>query len=260
MKAMWLALILVTTGLAGCATPAEPDETNDGTNETSELDCAPPETAPEGVTEELDGPVAVMDTNHGTIVLLLHCEQTPQTVQNFGHLAEDGFYDEVKFHRVIGPGGSFPNGFMIQAGDPLTKNDSAEERWGSGGPGYTILDEFACEDGTTTNEWSGYREASDQCDDHGGFALSHDEAGVLSMANTGQARTGGSQWFITLDATPHLDGTHAVFGKVVDGMDVVREIGDVETDGQDRPVEPVIIESLTIEGELPGVELETFPR
>ncbi|MDX1612354.1 MAG: peptidylprolyl isomerase, partial [Candidatus Thermoplasmatota archaeon] len=145
-------------------------------------------------------------------------------------------------------------------GDPLTKDDANKDRWGTGGPGYTILDEFACQDGTISNDHQGYQEPSNQCDAHGGFAKLHDQPGVLSMANTGQEKTGGSQFFITLDATPHLDGHHPIFGQVVAGMDVVDEIGSVETDNRDRPVEPVIIESVEIQGDLPGVTVQKYQR
>lgn len=105
-------------------------------------------------------------------------------------------------------------GFMLQGGDPTGT--------GRGGPGYTIEDEFHPQ-------------------------LKHDAAGVLSMANAGPD-TGGSQFFVTLDATPWLDGKHAVFGRVVDGMDVVREIGGVETGRGDRPKEDVVMEEVTVDG------------
>jgi cyclophilin family peptidyl-prolyl cis-trans isomerase len=104
------------------------------------------------------------------------------------------------------------DGFMIQGGDPTGT--------GRGGPGYKIPDEF-------------------------GKGLAHDEAGMLSMANAGP-NTGGSQFFITLAATPWLDGKHAIFGKVVKGMEVVREIGKVSTGSGDRPMNDVVMKSVSI--------------
>ena len=150
--------------------------------------------------------IAVFDTNMGEFEIELFEDKTPITTKNFIDLAQEGFYDGVIFHRII-------DGFMIQGGDPTGT--------GMGGPGSTIEDEFTPE-------------------------LTHESEGILSMANTGRPHTGGSQFFITLAATPWLDGHHTVFGKVIKGMEVVREIGHVKTGPQDRPVHDVVINKITI--------------
>ncbi|MFQ3475558.1 peptidylprolyl isomerase [Halonotius sp. F2-221B] len=167
-------------------------------------------------------PTATLQTNHGDITVELFEERAPNTVGNFIGLAtgskewtdpetgdtvtNEPLYDDVLFHRVI-------DDFMIQGGDPTGT--------GRGGPGYEFDDEFHDE-------------------------LTHDKAGILSMANSGP-NTNGSQFFITLDATPHLDGKHSVFGEVTDGMDVVEEIGSVPTDRNDKPREDVVLESVDVE-------------
>lgn len=150
--------------------------------------------------------IAVFETNLGNFSVELFEDETPITTENFIDLAEKGFYDGVIFHRVI-------DGFMIQGGDP--------EGTGMGGPGYTIEDEFR--------------------DD-----LRFDGEGILAMANTGMPHTGGSQFFITLDKTPWLNGHHTIFGKVKEGMDVVRRIGHSETDMADCPLEDVVIKTIEI--------------
>jgi peptidyl-prolyl cis-trans isomerase B (cyclophilin B) len=127
--------------------------------------------------------VATIVTKRGTIRLKLHDDKAPKTVANFEKLVKRGFYDGLKFHRVI------PN-FMIQAGCPLGT--------GTGGPGYTFADEFHKD-------------------------LKHDGPGVLSMANAGP-NTNGSQFFITHVATPWLDRKHSIFGRVIEGQEVVDAI------------------------------------
>lgn len=156
--------------------------------------------------------IAKLHTNRGIIDLELFETTTPKTVANFTKLAGEGFYDGVKFHRVI-------KGFMIQGGDPLTKDDAASARWGTGGPGYTFEDEIG--------------------DANGNFA------GTISMANAGP-NTNGSQFFINTKDNNFLDTKHTVFGKVTGGMDVVAMIEDSAVNGQDRPVEPVVIEKLEV--------------
>ena len=120
----------------------------------------------------------------GEVVIELFDTDAPKTVNNFVFLARQGYFDGITFHRVI-------PGFMAQTGDPTGT--------GRGGPGYTIEDEFSPN-------------------------LRHDVPGILSMANKGTPKSGGSQFFITFVPTPHLDGKHSVFGKVVAGMDVVNKI------------------------------------
>lgn len=155
---------------------------------------------------------AVFETNMGTFKVELFESQMPITTKNFIDLAENGFYDDTKFHRVI-------EDFMIQGGDPLSKDDSLKARWGTGGPGYKIKDEFA-------EELSNTR-------------------GTIAMANAGP-NTGGSQFFINVVGNTFLDSKHPVFGKVVEGMDIVDDIVGVETDGQDKPVEDVVVKKVTI--------------
>jgi peptidyl-prolyl cis-trans isomerase B (cyclophilin B) len=134
---------------------------------------------------------ATIITEKGTIVAELFDEETPGTVANFEKLANDGFYDGTRFHRVI-------DNFMIQGGDPLSK-DPNHPRVGTGGPGYTIK----CETHRNTHRH---------------------QAGTLSMAHAGKD-TGGSQFFICHSPQGHLDGKHTVFGQVTTGMDVVNAIG-----------------------------------
>jgi peptidyl-prolyl cis-trans isomerase A (cyclophilin A)/peptidyl-prolyl cis-trans isomerase B (cyclophilin B) len=179
-----------------------------------------------------DNPQVTLQTNHGDIVVELFADRAPKTVENFLGLArhdpaadaepapETNTWEDPKSGEVRGD--SLYEGivfhrviddFMIQGGDPMEN--------GRGGPGYQFDDEFH--------------------DD-----LTHDGPGILSMANSGP-NTNGSQFFITLDATPHLDGKHAVFGQVIDGMDVVEEIGGVPTGRNDDPREAVEIEKVDVD-------------
>ena len=166
---------------------------------------------------------ARFDTTEGTFRIRLFDKEAPNTVANFVGLAEGTkeWVDPETGRKRTEPfydGVIFHrviNGFMIQGGDRLGQ--------GTGGPGYKFPDEFHP-------------------------SLRHAKAGMLSMANAGP-NTNGSQFFITHTSTPHLDGRHTVFGKVVDGLDVVRKIGAVATGRQDRPVKPVVINKVTIERE-----------
>ena len=163
--------------------------------------------APEMTIDPSKQYTATMKTSQGSMTIELYAKDAPKTVNNFVTLAKDGFYDGVTFHRVI-------EGFMLQGGDPTGT--------GRGGPGYTFEDETR------------------------GNPNKHDAAGVLSMANAGP-NTNGSQFFVTLAPTPHLNGKHTVFGKVTDGLDVVKKIGSVPTDANDKPRTPVTIEGITID-------------
>ena len=156
--------------------------------------------------DEVKRPAAKFETSMGDFRIELYSDLAPNTVKNFVDLSKKNFYDGVIFHRVI-------DDFMIQGGDPKGN--------GTGGPGYTIPDEF-------------------------GEGLKHNAPGILSMANAGP-NTGGSQFFITLVPTPWLDGRHAIFGHVIEGMNVVEAIGHTKTGRNDRPVEDVVIKTITIE-------------
>jgi cyclophilin family peptidyl-prolyl cis-trans isomerase len=152
-------------------------------------------------------------TNKGVITIELDTVNTPKTAANFAELASKGFYDGIKFHRVI-------KGFMIQGGDPLTKDDTQMAAWGTGGPGYKFADEIQ----PATNK---------------------NEVGTLSMANSGP-NTNGSQFFINVNNNNFLDTKHTVFGRVTSGMEVVKAIEAVATVPGDRPVDAVVIEKAVV--------------
>jgi cyclophilin family peptidyl-prolyl cis-trans isomerase len=163
--------------------------------------------------EDIERATAIFETNQGTFEAELYAKECPETVWNFINLAEG--------RQETDRGGNFYDGlifhrviagFVIQGGCPLAT--------GTGGPGYRFGDEFDP-------------------------SLRHDSEGVLSMANAGPG-TNGSQFFITLGPTPHLDDNHSVFGKVTTGMEVVKKIGSTQTGPGDRPVQEVVMERVTI--------------
>ncbi|MQN02180.1 MAG: peptidylprolyl isomerase [Lachnospiraceae bacterium] len=157
-------------------------------------------------------PVVTITMEDGSVMKAeLYPEIAPNTVNNFISLIKKGFYDGLGFHRVI-------NGFMLQGGDPAGN--------GTGGPGYSIRGEFNS---------NGFRND-----------LKH-TAGVLSMARTMMPDSAGSQFFIMHKDAPHLDGEYAAFGRIIEGMDVVNKIAEVETDWSDRPVEPQVMKTVTVE-------------
>ncbi len=155
---------------------------------------------------------ATLHTSKGDIKIEFE-SAAPKTVENFTKLAGQGFYDGTKFHRVI-------SGFMIQGGDPLSKDDSKSPLWGTGGPGYQFADEIHAENNNTT--------------------------GSVAMANSGP-NTNGSQFFINVADNNFLDSKHTVFARVIEGMDVVQAIVSTRTDGNDRPTEPIAITGISLQ-------------
>lgn len=157
-------------------------------------------------------PIVTITMANGDVMKAeLYPEIAPNTVNNFISLVKKGFYDGLIFHRVI-------SGFMIQGGCP--------DGTGMGGPGYSIKGEFA----------------------QNGFANSlRHEPGVLSMARAMHPDSAGSQFFIMHQTSPHLDGSYAAFGKVTEGLEVVNKIAETPTDFRDRPLEPQVIQSMTVD-------------
>ena len=159
-----------------------------------------------------DSEVAVIKTSEGEMVVEFWPEVAPKTVENFKKLAREGFYDGTAFHRVI-------KGFMIQGGDPLTKDESQQNRWGTGGPGYKVKAEF--------NEKSHTR-------------------GVLSMARSQDPDSAGSQFFICHGDAKFLDRQYTAFGQLIKGEDVLDKIATTRTTSPDRPVTRMNLESVQI--------------
>lgn len=181
-------------GLALGISTVKADEPKSGDNKSGSV------TAAAGTNS-----VAVIKTSEGEMVFEFWSDVAPKTVENFKTLAKKGFYDGTCFHRII-------DGFMIQGGDPLTKDPDKESAWGTGGPGYTIQGE------TNTR--------SDRCH----------VRGVLSMANSGSPDTAGSQFFICLASLPQLDGGYTTFGKLIKGDDVLTRLG--KTPVKPNPYDP----------------------
>lgn len=160
----------------------------------------------------LANPIVTITMENGDVIKAeLYPDIAPNTVNNFISLVKKGFYNGLNFHRII-------NGFMIQGGCP--------EGTGMGGPNYSIKGEFS---------QNGFKND-----------LKHTE-GVLSMARSMRPDSAGSQFFIMHKAAPHLDGAYAAFGKVIEGMDVVNKIAEVATDYSDKPLEPQVMKTVTVE-------------
>ena len=169
----------------------------------------------------MPNPVATFDTSMGTFKAELYLDKMPITAKNFIDLAKSGFYDGLHFHRVI-------KGFMLQFGCPHSK-DPKSPRAGTGGPPHGNIQ-----------------------DEHPENAKISNEPGTLSMANTGRPNSGGSQFFVNTVHNSYLDwfspgpSKHPVFGRVIEGMDVVHSIESTPTDGRDNPVTPVKMNKITI--------------
>jgi peptidyl-prolyl cis-trans isomerase B (cyclophilin B) len=192
--------LLCAFGILFAATATQAEETKTNTP-----------TAP-AMSTPANNEIAVIKTTEGDMVVEFWTDAAPKTIENFKTLAKKGFYDGTAFHRVI-------KGFMIQGGDPLTKDPSKEASWGTGDPGYKIKAEF---------------------NDH-----SH-KRGVLSMARSNDPDSAGSQFFICHGDPAFLDHQYTTFGKLIKGDDVLEKIGTTPTHPQDRPDKRMGIISITI--------------
>lgn len=195
---MKLTLLCCVLGLAVVATPVRSQEKKEEKKDTAAM------------SEQKE--VAVIKTSEGEMVAEFWSDVAPKTVQNFKDLAKKGFYDGTAFHRVI-------KGFMIQGGDPFTKDESKQSRWGTGDPGYKIDAEFN--------------------------KKSH-ERGVLSMARSQDPNSAGSQFFICHGTPKFLDGQYTAFGKLIKGDDVLEKIATTKTLPGDRPEKRMNVESIKI--------------
>jgi peptidyl-prolyl cis-trans isomerase B (cyclophilin B) len=198
MKALNL---ICTLGLVAGIATAWADDTK--TNTSTNASMSQPKTTAE---------VAIINTTEGTMVVQFWTDAAPNTIANFKKLANSGFYDGTAFHRVI-------KGFMIQGGDPLTKDPAKEDMWGTGGPGYQIKAEF---------------------NDHPHVR------GVISMARSQDPDSAGSQFFICHGNPSFLDHQYTTFGKLIKGDDVLEKIATTPTHPQDRPDKRVGIISIKI--------------
>lgn len=205
-----VVVLIIIFGLTGKVDNTQQTMTNEtDTNMQEEQATITASTTPEQTSDTV---TAVFTTSNGNFSIQLENKLAPATVANFVKLAKEGFYNGQRFHRII-------DEFMIQGGDPISKDLDKKEMWGRGGPGYQFADEF-------------------------GVGLSN-VTGTISMANAGP-NTNGSQFFINVNDNIFLDGKHAVFGKVVEGMDVVMNLSKVPTDPSDKPLTDVVVEKVEI--------------
>ncbi len=165
--------------------------------------------AEEPITDK-NAPHVILKTKFGEMEIVLFQDLAPKHVESFLKLAESGFYNGTIFHRII-------PGFMIQGGDPLTKDPANRNKYGTGGPGYTVPAEFS--------------------------KVVH-EKGILSAARTADPNSAGSQFFIMVDKAPHLDGQYTVFGEILKGVEIADTIVSQPKDLRDNPIERI---EMTIE-------------
>lgn len=229
MKRLFILMLAVAMTVTGCKvgkqTPAQTETQEEEVEQpATETEVTPVADSTETSTTELEEmnyePKFKISTTKGDIVIKLY-EETPLHKENFIKLANSGFYDGICFHRVI-------NGFMIQVGDPFTRDSTQTSRWGEGGPGYTIPAEIIP-----------------------GF--SH-KKGAIAAARRGDSvnpakESSGSQFYIVQDENGcrHLDGEYTIFGEVVSGFDVIDRIASVATDFRDKPVDRIDIITVTPE-------------
>ena len=198
----------LTLALGLIAAQAQPTNNNKSTKPESDKKSEAKQEKSAVNTKE----VAVINTTEGEMVIEFWTDVAPKTVENFKTLAKKGFYDGTCFHRVI-------KDFMIQGGDPLTKDPKMESRWGTGDPGYKVKAEF--------NE-------------------RHHDRGVISMARSQDPDSAGSQFFICSGNPRFLDRQYTAFGKLIKGEDVLEKIATTPTHPQDRPNKRMGVESIKI--------------
>lgn len=207
MKNIWFPLLCIAIIVLGCYWVFASGNTKGTVTATVPISN---ETTNKNISNNMN---AIFHTTLGDITIELDQAATPKTVANFVQLARSGFYNGTKFHRVI-------KDFMDQGGDPLSKDDSQINRWGTGGPGYQFADEIG--------------------------PNNKNDVGTIAMANAGP-NTNGSQFFLNAAANNFLDAKHTVFGHVTAGLDVVMKINSTPTDpDNDRPLTPVVIKSIDI--------------